>query len=223
MNQLSVILPAYNAEHFLQEAIASVQKQTWNGKIEIIVVDDGSADQTVSIAKSIADTVIVNQHGGAAKARNAGIRSATGDWIFLLDADDVLADNALETLYAPFAENKDIQAVFAKAQDFLSPELTEEQKAHLCLREDSYGGVLPGCALLRRSVFDSVGLFDDTLSSGETIAWQMALREKHIQTVSLDQVVLYRRLHMNNTGRLQQQQEMKNYAAILRQKLKNRK
>ena len=111
-------------------------------------------------------------------------------------------------------------AVFAMAEDFISPELTEAQKAELRPRPAPYGGVLPGCSLIRRQVFDAIGLFDDTMKSGETVAWQLKLRDAGIKTVQIPTVTLKRRLHLTNTGRVQQKQEMANYAALLRKRMK---
>ena len=92
----------------------------------------------------------------------------------------------------------------------------------MMIRKDSYGGVLPGCALLRRAVFERVGLFDETLASGETVAWQLKLRQMGLPAVQLDCVTLRRRLHMTNTGRMDRTREMKNYADILRRKMKEK-
>jgi hypothetical protein len=82
-----------------------------------------------------------------------GLRAVTGQLILLLDADDVLTDGALHAMYAALGEGAD--AVFAMAEDFISPELTEAQKAELRPRPAPYGGVLPGCSLIRRQVFDA--------------------------------------------------------------------
>ena len=109
---------------------------------------------------------------------------------------------------------------FGKAEDFISPELTEVEKAELKPRTAPYGGVLPGCSLIRKSVFDAIGMFDDTMKSGETVAWQMKLRDAGIKTAQIPMVTLKRRLHLTNTGRVQQKQEMANYAALLRKRMR---
>lgn len=220
MEKLSVIIPAYNAEKYLTEAVLSVKQQGWCGEIEMIMIDDGSEDGTLSIAKKLGDIVLTKDKGGAASARNMGIKAASGDFILLLDADDVLTEGALKRLYEPFCSNKEIAAVFSRAQDFISPELTIEQKKGLCVRKESYGGVLPGCSLIRREVFEMIGLFDETLKTGETVAWQMKLRDAKIPVVNLDFVSMNRRLHMTNTGRVSARQEMADYAAILRKRMR---
>lgn len=98
---VSVIIPAYNTEAYIAQAIASALNQTLQA-IEVIVVDDASTDQTAAIAQSIADPrVRVYQHAqnlGAAAARNRAIREATGKWIAVLDSDDWYAPDRLQTM-----------------------------------------------------------------------------------------------------------------------------
>lgn len=216
---LSVIIPAYQAEKYIAQAVASVRAQNWAGQTQIIVIDDGSADNTAAEAKKLGLQVIRKTQGGAASARNEGLRAATGELILLLDADDVLTEGALSAMYNAMTE-KGVDAVFAMAEDFVSPELTDAQKAELKPRPAAYGGVLPGCSLIRRTVFDTIGLFDDTMRSGETVAWQLKLRDAGIQTAQIPYVTLKRRLHLTNTGRTQQKQEMANYAALLRKRMR---
>lgn len=216
---LSVIIPAYQAEKYIAQAVDSVRRQNWSGELEIIVIDDGSADRTAEVAQTLDVQILRKAQGGAASARNAGLRTATGSLILLLDADDMLTDGALSRMYEALT-GSDAAAVFAMAEDFISPELTDVQKAALKPRPVPYGGVLPGCSLIRRQVFETVGLFDDTMKSGETVAWQLKLRDMGIKTVQIPTVALKRRLHLTNTGRVQQKQEMANYAALLRKRMK---
>jgi len=222
MERLSVIIPAHNAGAYLQQAVESVRAQQWTGEMEILVVDDGSTDHTAQLALTLGVTLLQKQQGGAASARNMGLCAASGSLVLLLDADDVLSEGALEALAAPLQAGE-ADVVFGMAEDFVSPELTPEQQAQLRPRDGAYGGVLPGCSLIRRSVFETVGLFDDTMTSGETVAWLMALRDHSVKTVQLPVVTLRRRLHLTNTGRLRKAQEMAAYAALLRRRMKERK
>lgn len=219
METLSVIIPAYQAEKYLAEAVQSVRSQNWPGKLEIIIVDDGSSDETFTLAKELGDYAWTKKRGGAASARNMGLHRAAGEFIFLLDADDRLTFNAFAELYAPFSQCPELEAVFSLARDFASPELNEEQKKKLRIRKESYGGVLPGCALIRKKVFEKIGFFDEDLQSGETIAWQIKLRESGLPCTLINTVTLERRLHLFNTGRVDPKKEMQNYAAILRKRM----
>lgn len=217
--RLSIIMPVYNAGYYLEEAVESISNQTWNGEKEIIIVDDHSEDNSFSKAQRLGDRVISVEHGGAAKARNVGLKMACGDYVLFLDADDVLSQDALDNLFTAMEDDSNCDVVYGKAKDFVSPELSSEQRMKLQARENCYGGVLPGCALIKKSVFDRNGYFDENLSSGETVDWMMNLKEAGAVVREINQVTLRRRLHMTNTGRLKRKEEMKNYAAILRKRM----
>jgi glycosyltransferase involved in cell wall biosynthesis len=108
---VSVIIPAYNAAPWLAEAVRSALAQTWP-HCEIIIVNDGSTDATLAIAKTFSDvpgvTIVDQSNAGAASARNAGLRAARGEWLQFLDADDLLAPGKIAAqlaLAATFPSN----------------------------------------------------------------------------------------------------------------------
>ncbi|OUL22568.1 glycosyltransferase family 2 protein [Nostoc sp. 106C] len=112
--KVSVIIPAYNTEAYIAQAIESVLQQTLSN-IEVIVVDDASTDKTVDIARSFSDKrlkVLVNEQNlGASGARNRAIREARGEWVAVLDSDDWYAPERLEKLLQiADAENADMIA-----------------------------------------------------------------------------------------------------------------
>src|SRR5208337_4910913 len=92
---ISVVIPAYNAERFLPRCFKSVFAQTLKPE-EVIVVDDGSTDNTAAVAAALGATVVSQANSGVAAARNLGISHASGEWIALLDADDLWAPDKLE-------------------------------------------------------------------------------------------------------------------------------
>lgn len=107
---ISVIIPAYNAEGTLQRACESVLNQHYP-HVELVVVNDGSADTTADILKELSTAhtnvkAIHQENGGVCKARNAGLDAAAGDYIFFLDADDELAPDCLTELYTVAAANQ---------------------------------------------------------------------------------------------------------------------
>ena len=98
--KVSVIIPVYNAEKFLLKNLGSVLKQTYPD-IEVIIINDGSTDDTLKIIQSIEDDrlILVNQeNGGVSAARNEGIRHITGDYVVFVDADDCLEATYIEVL-----------------------------------------------------------------------------------------------------------------------------
>jgi len=96
---VSILIPAYNAEEWIAETLRSAVGQTWEPK-EIIVVDDGSADRTLEIARQFASQqvrIVANEHQGAAATRNKALALSQGDYIQYLDADDLLAPDKIST------------------------------------------------------------------------------------------------------------------------------
>jgi len=94
--KISVVIPAYNAAHFLPRCLASVFSQTLQPE-EVIVVDDGSTDDTAAVATRLGARVVGRTNGGLSAARNTGVRSSAGDWVALLDADDLWAPEKLRS------------------------------------------------------------------------------------------------------------------------------
>ena len=112
---ISVIIPAYNAERWIEEACRSVLKQTLTNW-ELIVVDDGSDDRTYEIVGKLTEKnpsiiLIHTKNSGVSKARNQGIVEATGEYVIFLDADDRLAPKALEVLYQAITEHQADMAI----------------------------------------------------------------------------------------------------------------
>lgn len=219
-SDISVVIPAYNAEKYLKEAITSIRNQI-GFNCKIIVIDDGSTDNTEIIAKKLDVLFLKKEHSGAATSRNIGLKKVTTKYVFLLDADDILSENVLKDMHEILEQNNDLYAVFGLAQDFVSPELSIEEKNKIKLRDKPYGGILPGCSLFRKEVFDIVGLFDENLTSGEVVDWMIRFRNSKLKSVNIDLVTLKRRIHLDNTGRKNRKDEASNYAAILRKRIKS--
>jgi TonB-linked SusC/RagA family outer membrane protein len=217
---ISVVIPARNASKYLKEAIESVQRQHVNAAIEIIVVDDGSVDNTGTIAEELGCRVIRIPASSAIKARNIGLKNATGDFILFHDADDVLRENSLSVLLQELIEDNQLQVVFALRKDFLSPDLTEEEKKTTQLKPGAYFGAIAGCALIRREIFNLTGGFDESLQvTGDAMAWQIILKNLAVKTKRVQYVAVNRRLHNRNMGKTNQAQEYKDYIQVLMKKV----
>lgn len=95
---VSIILPCYNSERYLEQTLASLRQQSYKN-IEIIAVDDGSTDRTRDIlrAQDTRMTIVGGSHRGASAARNVGLQHANGSWIQFLDSDDILSHNKIES------------------------------------------------------------------------------------------------------------------------------
>lgn len=100
MPSVSIIIPLYNKKEFIRNSIQSVLNQTY-GDFEIVIVNDGSTDNSLEIVKSIHDDrirIIDKENGGVSSARNVGIDNSVGEWIIFLDADDTIRQDCLQTL-----------------------------------------------------------------------------------------------------------------------------
>ncbi len=123
---VSVIVPLYNTEKYAEACVRSVQCQTCRDW-ELIIVDDGSTDRSLEICRRYAETdericVLSVEHAGHVHARNAGLARAGGEWVTILDADDILAEHALQTLL----ENSDNVDVVMGLFERIPRDVTEE-------------------------------------------------------------------------------------------------
>lgn len=106
LGKVSVVIPMYNAESLIAKTIQSALDQTY-ADLEVIVIDDGSTDASASVVDTLLDrriTLVQQKNSGVCAARNTGICRATGEWVYLLDADDLLAPNAIEVRLASMAD-----------------------------------------------------------------------------------------------------------------------
>ena len=127
---ISCIVPVYNGERYLGEAIESILKQSYR-PTEIIIADDGSTDGTASIAARYGKQVryLRQANAGTAAARNLGMRAAEGEFFAFLDADDVWPSDKLDRQMARFRDRSEPGFCIAHVQNFWIPELIEEEKS----------------------------------------------------------------------------------------------
>ena len=186
MEKVSVIIPTYNREKVIERSIRSVLNQTYKN-IELIVVDDGSKDNTEKIVKSINDERIIyykQENGGASKARNAGVLLATADYIAFHDSDDAWREDKLEKQMAYMKEHPEYGMVYC---DYLMHKM--DGKKYIVPAKVNIIGELEGdmfltllinntigtpTMLIKKELFLEVGGFDVSLSCLED--WDFAIR-----------------------------------------------
>lgn len=226
MATISVIIPCYNAAAYVGEAIRTVraQKPSPHSVIEIIVVDDGSTDDSVAVARRTFPGVrIVSQaNGGISAARNAGVLAASGDWLAFLDADDLWTPRSLSTRAALLASRDDLAGAAGAISQFISPDVPEAEREAIRVPPETMPGRLAGALLLRRELFDTVGLFSSQFEVGETIDWvARAETAGHVIGFAPD-IVLERRIHRNNS--VQKSARLKaDYLQVLRATIQARR
>ena len=215
----------YQAEKYIEEAVCSVRRQD-GLRPELIIVDDGSADQSAERAEKALKQyfpdgtarLVRGPHRGQAAARNTALSLAHGDLIFFLDADDVMTPGALADLLAVFTQDPDTEIACARCRDFISPELTKEEAARLKPQQEPYQRMLAGCTLIRRAVFDRIGTYDESLPSSETAQWMLRVQDAGVCIRYTDAVTLERRYHNDNFGRRSRQAQLQSYMRIIRQR-----
>ena len=217
MNPLiSVIMPVKNGERYIREALDSLRRQPFN--LEIIVVDDGSSDNTAAIAREYGCKVLTHPESkGPVIAKNTGLEAVMGDFILFMDHDDRMREGTLQILYSTLVDNPDVSAVEAKVQDFPSPEC---DLSRLVLRPEPYYGLFTAAILIRKSAFDIIGPFPTNLVAGEMIVWNDSMERNNLIIKKIDWVSTDRRVHENNFGRQRRNDEFKDYAAVLRARLR---
>jgi glycosyltransferase involved in cell wall biosynthesis len=195
---VSTVIPVYNCERHLAEAIESVLAQAYR-PVEIIVVDDGSTDGTARVAASFKGNIhyIHQPNSGPAAARNKGLRTAQGNVIGFLDADDLWPKNKLELQLGHLTKNPALKVVMGLVQYTRISTAPESEPGFEEFSQPLVAFNL-GSALFRRSVFEQIGLFDETMHYSEDVDWFMRARECGIPMVVLEQVTLFYRIHQHN-------------------------
>jgi hypothetical protein len=205
MNLLvSVIIPCYNAEPYIGEAIASALNQTYS-PVEVIVVDDGSTDRSIEVIRSFGDRVrlVAGEHRGACAARNQGLALSQGEFIQFLDADDVLLFNKLER-QVPVLQSNQADLVFCNGYLFGDDRPFRPIKKLLNLpdpvREDSFlyclnHGFGTEGPLHRRHCLEQVKGFREGLLGGQEMDLHMRLGISGIRLCKLDDFLFKHRNH----------------------------
>jgi glycosyltransferase involved in cell wall biosynthesis len=216
---VSVIIPSYNCESYIKETIESVLSQDYKN-IELIVIDDGSTDATTHIVKSFGNMVkiICTTNGGVCRARNIGLKHASGQYICFLDHDDYWLPDKITQQIKTFEEYPDTGIVYSRFLRWtpdsqghfenpiytnnilLSTEIDSEYSGwiyHLLLLDC---WVLTSTAMIKSEVLASCGAFDETLPYSED--WDLWLRiSRKYQFIKLTSVTTLYRQHPQQGNR----------------------
>jgi glycosyltransferase involved in cell wall biosynthesis len=193
--QISAIVIAYNLERFIGEAVASIQAQSRPVQ-EIIIVDDGSADQTPEIVQALARSdprirPLACERGGPSGARNRGLQAATGGVVAFLDGDDAWPRDKIERQMARFSAGDRPEIVSGLIQRFRT--LDPVTLTPLDEVGDSVPGPNVGACLFRHAVFSTVGPFDSSLIYSEDQDLMLRIREAGLKIAIVNSTTLYYR------------------------------
>jgi glycosyltransferase involved in cell wall biosynthesis len=170
---ISVIIPTYNEEKYIEHTLKAIKSQDYSGKYEIVVSDGTSKDGTVKIARKYADEVVEVKKRGISVGRNAGAKVASGDILLFVDADTVLLFNCLTEFAKTFKVKSVVGATCpiaptsSRAVDFMLYWMANQfVKSSIKTGVPQLFGI---CCAYRQSAFESVGGFDEKLHTHEDI------------------------------------------------------
>lgn len=219
---VTCVIPVFNGERYLRETLESVFAQT-HGKLEVIVVDDGSTDASAEIASADARLTCLRQaNAGHAAARNRGLSAATGDYVSFVDADDLWHREKLERQLARFDMRAEAGVVFTWLENFWSPDADPSARpSQTAFR--AVPGYTSVTMLARRELFARVGSFDESLSHGNDRDWFCRAAEQGVVLEMMTDVLVQRRLHASNRSAALGNNSRAEYLRILKASLDRRR
>jgi len=221
---ISCIVPVYNGERYLREALDSILAQTYP-VLEIIVVDDGSSDGTADVVRSYSDSVryLWQPRNGPAAARNLGSGAVQGEFVAFLDADDRWHPEKLMRQMARFQARVELSISVAHIQNFWTPELVERMQSQKPGRLAPLPGYVTQTLLTRRATFEAVGPFDAKFQHAGELDWFLrAIAQGEVIELLAD-VLVYRRLHRHNYSRLSTAASLDEHLTVIKATLNRRR
>ena len=226
MPRFSIIVPVYNKELFISKTTASILEQEC-ADFELILVNDGSKDNSLEVMKGINDSrikIIDKVNGGVSSARNAGINAASGEWITFFDADDIMYHDALST-YDCLIRNHPDFLVFVAATDQTNKqyESTGEVKQindyhkynAISYAKSGFSLINTDCICINRHVFEKVGVFNENYTHGEDLDLWQRITEKYALVKIEKTVGMYVQDVSNNSSSVAEQNRKYAPVAIL--------
>ena len=226
--KVSVIIPAYNSAKFIREAIESVYSQTYKN-LEIIIIDDGSTDDTKKIAQNYNERIkyFYQKNMGPASARNSGIKKSTGDYIAFLDADDIWEKTKIEKQLSILKKYPKYKFVYCDANFVNSNKITipnyprrvEILKGDILLPFiNTYFLLLP-TIILDSKCISKIGYFNNNLKVGEDFDFILRLT-KNYKGYGIGEKLYIRRVHENSLSRQDYKLDSQNDIYILKKFIK---
>ncbi|MGH7884530.1 MAG: glycosyltransferase [Thermodesulfobacteriota bacterium] len=195
---VTVIIPVFNGEKFISEAIENIILQHYPAT-EIIIIDDGSTDKSKEIIDNLPQDVrFLNniENFGPSFSRNRGIRDASGEFITFLDVDDLWPENNLNLLLNEMIINPNLDVIHGYAQVIKYNPNTDDYE-YVGGPKDSFRHYI-GAGIYKKSVFNKVGLFTEILRFGEDEDWYRRAYESNTNIKRIDDTTLFVRRHDKN-------------------------
>ena len=197
--KVSVIIPVYNGQDFIADAVKTVRDQTFPCA-ELILVDDGSTDGSAEKLDDIPDARVIHQaNSGPAVARNAGVGVASGEFIAFLDQDDLWAAKKTDKQLAVLENDQTLDYVLSHSIYKLHMITERPRWAKQKYFDEPVPGWVLGSTLIRRRTFDRVGGFDPALRhGGDDVDWFSRSETAGVNRLMMPDLLVYRRIHSKN-------------------------
>lgn len=217
---ISVIIPVYDGERFLAEALRSIVRQDYQ-PLEVLVVDDGSTDRSAEVAASFASVRVLRKaHSGLAATLNYGIARATGELFAFLDADDRWLPDKLARQVAELTARPELDMVFCHARQFA---LREELDGERELFSAPQPAIAKTALLIRRTSFHRFGEFSENAAEHDFLGWYARAQSAGLHAAVVPEVLVERRIHDKNIGRLDPAAQQRRYLNTLRAVVRQRR
>lgn len=232
MISFSIVIPLYNKELSIRETLQSVLDQTYQ-QFEVIVVNDGSTDSSLSVAHSITDKrikIINTENKGVSSARNTGIRNSSYDYIAFLDADDIWYSNCLAE-FKYLIDNFPDASIFCTSHTLSIKDIPSRERRYYIddyyrATAESYARdvvalLCTGCVVVKKECFIQVGTFNENLSHGEDLDMWARLASMYIYAKS-EIVTMKYRLDAENRSDKANQKKINKPEQVTRQNIRNK-
>jgi len=195
---VSVITATLNAGKYLHEALSSISNQTYQN-FEVLIIDGGSTDNTKEVANSFPQVSFIIQNGkGLFDAWNQGIQMCTGEFVAILDSDDIWNPTTLSDHVNALLSDSSILGSVGRVKFFLEEKQTPPPEFKLSLLEKSHLAYMPGCFMGRKEIFNRIGYYETEWKIASDIIWFSKVKDLKDEICLLDRVVLNKRVHKNN-------------------------
>jgi len=195
---VSVITATLNAGKYLHEALSSISNQTYQN-FEVLIIDGGSTDNTKEVANSFPQVSFITQNGkGLFNAWNQGIQMCTGEFVAILDSDDIWNPTTLSDHVNALLSDSSILGSVGRVKFFLEEKQTPPPEFKLSLLEKSHLAYMPGCFMGRKEIFNRIGYYETEWKIASDIIWFGKVKDLKDEICLLDRVVLNKRVHKNN-------------------------
>jgi glycosyltransferase involved in cell wall biosynthesis len=193
-----VIIATLNAGKYLHEALSSISNQTYQN-FEVLIIDGGSTDNTKEVANLFPQVSFITQNEkGLFDAWNQGIQICNGEFVAILDSDDIWNPTTLsDHVNALLSDSSKLGSV-GHVKFFLEKKQTPPPKFKLSLLEKSHLAYMPGCFMGRKEIFNRIGYYETEWKIASDIIWFSKVKDLKDEICLLDRVVLNKRVHKNN-------------------------